>query len=122
MFKINGNLRTATIDGVNNVVTGVDWICTATTNLATAQIQGSVEFEYNPESPFVEYENLNEDVVVGWVTSKLGTDAISFYEEKAQTAANEYSEESPEKETVLYVTCFYQEPVSEQTPPWQSVK
>lgn len=118
MFRINGNLRTATINGVANVVTGVDWICSAVSNLATAEVHGSTEFDYDAEAPFIQYENLSEDIVIGWVTSQLGEDAVAFYEERATTTANEYSEEFPEIESVLHVTCVYTPPLAEQAPPW----
>jgi len=43
----------------------------------SASISGSQQFEANPEKPdFVPYEDLTNEIVVGWVQEALGEDGV----------------------------------------------
>lgn len=82
-WKIIGDLTTETIDGVPNVVTGCEWGYELADAVRTVTMRGTVTFTYNPASPFIQYADLTEATVVGWVQGVLGPDAVAFQEAKA---------------------------------------
>ena len=37
---------------------------------------GTISVEYNPDEPFIEYDDLTKEDVVGWLESKLDVDSM----------------------------------------------
>lgn len=120
-LKINGDLITQNIDGNQNIVTAVPWACEATVGKVTASVQGTVSLKYNPSNPFVEYPELTQQEVLGWVTTALGgQDAVDFYDAVVLEKATTFDEDPENKATFLFVTAVYQAPAQSQPIPWSN--
>lgn len=118
-LKINGNLVTQTIGGQQNVVTAIPWACEATVGKVTASVQGTVSLAYNPSNPFVQYANLTEEEVLGWITTALGgQDALDFYTSVAVERATAADANPKNNATFLFVTAVYQPSATSQPAPW----
>jgi hypothetical protein len=56
------------LDGLSNVVTRAIWTMTGTDGDLTASTSASTEFPApTPEQPFIAFEDLTEETVIGWV-------------------------------------------------------
>jgi hypothetical protein len=56
------------LDGLSNVVTRAIWTMTGTDGDLTASTSASTEFPApSPEQPFIAFEDLTEETVIGWV-------------------------------------------------------
>lgn len=120
-LKINGDLVTQNIDGYQNVVTAVPWACEATVGKVTASTGGTVFLTYNPSSPFVQYPDLTQQEVLGWVTTALGgQDAVDFYDAVVLEKATTFDANPENKATFLFVTAVYQAPAQQQPAPWSN--
>lgn len=120
-LKINGDLITQNIDGYQNVVTAVPWACEATVGKVTASVQGTVSLTYNPANPFIQYADLTQQEVLGWVTTALGGQAaVDFYNAVALDKATTFNANPENKATFLYVTAVYQAPEQSQPAPWSN--
>lgn len=73
-------LDTQTISGQTHVVVKVVWKVSDTDDVNTSSVTKSTRFTYDPGAPFTQYNDLTETQVLGWVTSELGADGVSFYE------------------------------------------
>lgn len=79
-IKIVSPLKTETVNGVANVVTQVNWyIHTVTDNYELTLNGGVANFAYDPDAPFVQFADLDEATVVGWVQSSLSADELEFW-------------------------------------------
>jgi hypothetical protein len=83
-WTVNGDLVIANIDGYQNVVVQVPWICSITSQGVTVNMNGKTDLAYTPTNPFIQYQDLTETQVIGWVKSTLGVDGVSFYETKTK--------------------------------------
>lgn len=120
-LKINGDLVTQNIDGYQNVVSAVPWACEATVGKVTASVQGTVSFTFNPSNPFVQYPELTQEEVLGWVTTALGgQDAVDFYNEVVLEKATSFDANPKNKATFLFVTAVYKAPAQSQPAPWSN--
>lgn len=67
----------------------VFWVCTAREGTEAAQVYGSQSFTYDPTEPgFIPYDDLTEEVVIGWVKTALGAEQVAAYELSAQESLN----------------------------------
>ena len=67
-------------DDVTDVVANVYWMLTGTDGQYSGAVRGSVKLQpYAGGQPFIPYEDLTEDVVLGWVFDVLGA-SVSTYE------------------------------------------
>ena len=119
-WNVDGQLTTKTIDGVSDVVTQVPWVCSETHNGVTAKMTGVVSLDYDPASPFTAYASLTEATVVGWVKAKLGTDAVTFYENKCSSEAQRVYEDETDNAVNVHVFMDYIAPTGETSrdAPW----
>lgn len=63
-------------------VINVAWACTAQQDSASAFYGGATTYANDPDQPgFIPYENLTEEIVLGWVYDALG-------DQKAEIEAN----------------------------------
>ena len=92
MFNIIGSLKTKTFGSVANVVVGCDWNYTVSLGGCDFRFNGSSDFDYNPDSPFIEYVNLTQETVIGWVQSTISQGELDFYSEKAQEHLDAFNE------------------------------
>jgi hypothetical protein len=118
-WKVKGNLVTANIDGHQSVVVQVPWICTTTSQGVTVNMNGKTDMTYNPANPFIQYQDLTEAQVIGWVQSTLGPDGVAFYESKTQEMLE--LELADEQRTGTVFECFSKyTPIQKQPAPWSN--
>lgn len=125
-WNVNGDLITKTINGVQNVVVEVPFYFekSATrsddSSTKTVQVRQTVALEYDPTAPFIAYADLTEAVVLGWVSSALGTAGEAYYEAKADEQLALVTTQSDVTGSLFFVDVGqYQEDPETATPlPW----
>lgn len=118
IWTVDGNLHTETINGVNNVVTKVPWKLEVTIGSVTAICRNSQELAYNPDSPFIDYPNLTQETVIGWVRDALGAEGIAHYEGACTTHATRQNDHEQYSNTETEVFAFYKPSPTTQAVPW----
>lgn len=62
---------------------------------------GEIQLEGDPTSPdFIPYEDLTEEIVVGWVKDKLGAEEVTTIEKQIQALVSEQVAQEEGKETI----------------------
>ena len=97
MITYNWNCKTVDVhpqeEGETNVVYNVHWIVTGTSDqldsegnpYSTTNI-GTQMVPLNPETPFIPFEDLTNETVVGWTQDAMGEEQVTDIE--ANIAAN----------------------------------
>lgn len=116
-WKVNGNLETRNIDGHENVVVQVPWICTATSQGVTVNMNGKTDLAYDPATPFIQYQDLTEAQVIGWVQSALGPDGVAFYENQTQEVLDTELAD-PDRTGTVFESFAKYVPMQSQPAPW----
>ena len=66
------------LDGLSNVVSRAIWTMTGTNGDLTASTSASTEFPApTPEQPFVEFDDLTEATVIGWVEANADAEYLA---------------------------------------------
>ena len=73
-------LYTETIDGEQNYVVIANYEVVGVDGTYTANLSNNAQFSTASVSPFVPYEDLTNDIVIGWIQSELGTDGVANLE------------------------------------------
>ena len=60
------------------------WTLTGVDGAVTASIQGNSTFNSQAEPQFIPYDQLTEDIVIGWVQTGLGPIGVSNFEANVQ--------------------------------------
>ena len=61
------------------------WTLTGVQDQYSASIDGNTQFQVKPSDPsFVPYDQLTEEVVIGWVQASLGEQGIANFEANVQ--------------------------------------
>jgi hypothetical protein len=68
------------INGLENVVSVVRWLLTATDDINSTTVEGTVELENPLVEEFISYIDLTEDQVLQWTKSKLGNQETQYYQ------------------------------------------
>ena len=63
-----------------NYIVNVIWTLTGVDGEFTASIGGNTVFDSQQESTFIPYNELTQDIVIGWVQANLGEQGIANYE------------------------------------------
>ena len=63
-----------------NYIVNVIWTLTGVDGEFTASIGGNTVFDSNQSSTFIPYNELTQDIVIGWVQANLGEQGIANYE------------------------------------------
>lgn len=81
-----------------NYVVNVIWTLTGVDGEFTASIGGNTVFDSNQSSTFIPYNELTQDIVIGWVQANLGEQGIANYEANVngQIASKQNPPVSPE--------------------------
>lgn len=116
-WKVTGDLVTATIDGQQNVVVQVPWACSTSQDGVTVNMKGKTDLAYTPGSPFIQYQDLTEAEVIGWVQAALGPAGVSFYESKTQESLDVELADPNRTGTVFDCWSKYV-PATNQPAPW----
>jgi hypothetical protein len=67
-----------------NYVVNVLWTLTGVDGQYTASIGGNSTFDSNQSGTFIPYNQLTQDIVIGWVQNQLGPQGIANYEANVQ--------------------------------------
>lgn len=116
-WNVKGDLVTANIDGHQNVVIRVPWVCSASSNGVTVNMNGKTDLKYDSVSPFIQYQDLNEAEVISWVKYALGQDGVLFYESKTQKVLDQQLLD-PERSGFLFESWATYFPVQNKSVPW----
>ena len=69
-------------DNVADVVVTIHWRLDGTDGAYSAGVYGSVQTKpYEPGEPFIPYDQLTKDIVVGWVEDALGAEQVQQYKD-----------------------------------------
>jgi hypothetical protein len=73
-------LYTETIDGEQNYVVIANYEVTGVDGTYSAYLSNIARFNTASVTPFVPYEDLTNNIVVGWIQQELGVDGVSNLE------------------------------------------
>jgi len=73
-------LYTETIDGEQNYVVIANYEVVGVDGEYTASLSNIARFSTESVTPFVPYEDLTNDIVIGWIQQELGPDGVSNLE------------------------------------------
>jgi hypothetical protein len=118
IWTVDGDLQTETIDGVSNVVTAVPWKVEVTVGSVTAVCRKSQSLAYDPANPFVDYPNLDQETVIGWVKNALGEAGVTHYEDACTFHANRHDQSDDYSNVTTEVFAEYKPAPTTQTVPW----
>jgi hypothetical protein len=60
-----------TYDGLSNVVTAINWVCTGTDNGVTASNSGTVQLGSPNPAEFIPYADITQAVAYAWVSQTV---------------------------------------------------
>jgi hypothetical protein len=69
-------LYTETIEGNTDYVVIANYITTGIDGEYTASLSGTAQFSTADVTTFIPYEDLTEDIVIGWIKESLGENGI----------------------------------------------
>jgi hypothetical protein len=73
-------LWTQTIDGEQNYVVIASYDVTGVDGAYTASLSNTAQFSTSSVSPFIPYDQLTNDIVVGWIQQELGENGVNSIE------------------------------------------
>jgi hypothetical protein len=82
-WKVN-ILYTETIDGKQDYVVIANYEVVGTDGTYSASLTNNTRFTTESVTPFIPYEDLTNDIVVGWIKQDLGVDGVSNFEASIQ--------------------------------------
>ena len=74
-----------TQDTYTDVVFAVYWQVAGTDGANTCAVSGNTQVTLDPAEPYIPYNQLTQDEVIGWVQAALGPDGITQYEGNIDT-------------------------------------
>ena len=74
------SLYTETVDGDSNYVVIANYEVVGVDGDYTASLSNIARFSTESVSPFIPYEDLTEEIVIGWIQEDLGVDGVSNLE------------------------------------------
>jgi len=117
-WSIEGQLVTEDTGSVTNFVKQVRWAYQYEASGVVGEINDTIDFEYDSGAPFTPFANLTEAQVVQWVKDALGSDAVSFYEDKvAEVVDAAVASEDPNPRK-MFITASYVGSEQNQDQPW----
>ena len=85
MISYDWNCKTVDVypqaEGETNVVYNVHWIVTGTKEDYTVNSIGTQVVALDPETPFIPFEDLTNEIVVGWTKEAIGADQVQAIED-----------------------------------------
>ena len=85
MITYDWNCKTVDVhpqeEGETNVVYNVHWIVTGTTEDYSANNIGTQVVSLDPETPFIPFEDLTNEIIVGWTKDAMGADQVQAIED-----------------------------------------
>lgn len=77
---IVNTLWTETIAGEQNYVVIAAYTVIGVDGTYTASLQNTAQFSTESVSPFIPYDQLTNDIVVGWIQQELGVNGVNSIE------------------------------------------
>lgn len=85
-WKIDSLETKPTVGDFQDVVYTAHWRVYGTEDVHTASVYGSMTLTFDPNtSNFVPYEQLTEEVIVGWVKDAMGSSQVQSIEDNLQS-------------------------------------
>ena len=85
MVTYDWNCKTVDVypqaEGETNVVYNVHWIVTGTEGEYTASSVGTQIVTVDPETPFIPFEDLTNEIIVSWAKEAIGVDQVQAIED-----------------------------------------
>jgi hypothetical protein len=78
-----------TLDGNSDVIYLVNYNVTATGNGGVYVLPKEATIDTSSITDFVPFEDLTETIVMGWVTTDLGTDGVAAIDQEAEDALSD---------------------------------
>jgi len=63
-------------DGLTNVVTAINWVCTGTNGLVTSSSSGTVQLGTPNPAEFVPYADITQEMAFQWVSQSISTTGV----------------------------------------------
>ena len=79
-WKIEALNCKPSFDGKTNVVETIHWRLNGVDGDYATSVYGSQGVTYEEDSPFTDYDNLTEEILVEWVKDALGEEQVATYE------------------------------------------
>ena len=77
---IVNTLWTETVDGNQDYVVIAAYTVTGVDGSYTSSLQNTAQFSTASVSPFIPYDQLTNDIVVGWIQQELGVNGVNSIE------------------------------------------
>ena len=85
MITYDWNCKTVDVhpqeEGETDVVYNVHWIVTGTEGDYSVNSIGTQVVPLDPETPFIPFEDLTNEIVVGWTKDAMGADQVQAIED-----------------------------------------
>ena len=63
-------------DGLTNVVTAINWVCTGTNGLVTSSSSGTVQLATPNPAEFVPYADITQEMAFQWVSQSISVTGV----------------------------------------------
>ena len=63
-------------DGLTNVVTAINWVCTGTNGLVTSSSSGTVQLGTPNPAEFVPYADITQEMAYQWVSQSISMPGV----------------------------------------------
>ena len=63
-------------DGLTNVVTAINWVCTGTNGLVTSSSSGTVQLGTPNPAEFIPYADITQEMAYQWVSQCISMPAV----------------------------------------------
>ena len=63
-------------DGLTNVVTAINWVCTGTNGLVTSSSSGTVQLGTPNPAKFVPYADITQEMAFQWVSQSISVTGV----------------------------------------------
>lgn len=63
-------------DGLSNVVTAINWVCTGTDGLVSSANSGTVKLGTPNPAEFVPYDQITQEMAYQWVSSSISMSGV----------------------------------------------
>ena len=64
------------VDGLTNVVTAINWVCTGTNGLVTSSSSGTVQLGTPNPAEFVPYADITQEMAFQWVSQSISVTGV----------------------------------------------
>jgi hypothetical protein len=64
------------VDGLTNVVTAINWVCTGTNGLVTSSSSGTVQLGTPNPAEFVPYADITQEMAFQWVSQSISITGV----------------------------------------------